>query len=416
MSTITRAREAHRVLIRALAALEVANQSAVLAFAQVMQEEHFRPLGFSSIHHYATEGLKFSHGKTMQFVRLAKDMKRLPALEQALSSGEISWTKARTVGSVATPENQNEWVERAKSVPRRELEKQADQVKKRARKPARVEQPALGQLPGQSSPNQLSVGQPSPGQPVPGQPAPGQSLLIDTPDLPAGDPPRRVSFELTQLQAAQFDKLMERSRRQGHRKAGETLLAALESLTSQRVTRVKVDSANTEQTSAHDASSPAPKQTVSIQPTSVQSTAVQSASVRPAAQVVLYRCESCESVATPTRRGMRTLSRPEASAGQCDAVEIRGDGSTKSTIPPRVRRAVLARDRFSCRRCHSTQFVDVHHLQRRTNKGAHSVVNCAALCRACHVNWHTEESRLIAAGVSSGRILDRAREFARLVE
>ncbi len=364
MDELECARNAHETLVAALTKLESAHKNATLAFAEIMHGEHYRVLGYADIQHYALEGLKLSHGKTMQFVRLAKDIKRLPALEKALETGEVTWTKARTVGAVATPDNQDEWVELAKNVPRRELEKKAKQVRRR-RKGARTTQRDL-------------------------------ALGISS-ALPIGDPPRRISFELTALQSAQFEKLMERARRQGQKDTAQLLLCALDLFTSQHVTRVNGDSISSEGSAAELNGTPAEP--------GIRS--------RPAAQVVLYRCDACTGVASPTRDGMKTLSAAEARAALCDAVEIREDGSTKSTIRPRVRHRVLMRDQHRCRRCANTQFVDVHHLHRQVDKGEGTVDNCVSLCRRCHVNWHAEEERLLAAGVTFERILERAREFAR---
>ncbi len=350
MADVARAQRAHDALVYALASLSHAEKNVTLAFAEVLHGEHFRPLGYSSIHHYAKEGLKLSHAKTMQFVRLAQDMKRLPALEKAVASGEIPWTKARTVGAVATPENQDEWVKLAKTQPRRELERQAKQARGRM-KAARAKQPNFA------------------------------SRFDSTPNPPQGDPPRRVSFELTSLQAAQFDKLMESARRQGSKDTATLLLASLESYVSQQVTRVN----------------PASKTTVKS---------------RPAAQVVLYKCESCSGVEAPVQRGTRQLQPAEAKAALCDVIQIGIDGRKRSKIPPRIRTAVLARDKHSCKRCKNTSFVDVHHIQRQESEGAHALENCVSLCRACHVNWHREEERLISAGVSARRVLELAREFA----
>ena len=96
------AREVHARLQRALADLQRAERNAVLWFAEVMRRELYRDLGYGSIYHYATEALGFSKSKTAQFIRLTLSLEELPVLRQAVAKGEVSWTKAREVATVAT--------------------------------------------------------------------------------------------------------------------------------------------------------------------------------------------------------------------------------------------------------------------------------------------------------------------------
>ena len=164
------ARRAHDAMVSSLRELERAEQNAVLRFADILNERHFLHLGFSSIWHYAMEWLGFSKSKTGQFVRLAKDVKRLPELKTALEKNEIEWTKAREVGKVATVESQREWINRAKKSSRCELERD---VKRASKKPA----------------------------------ARQDSFVAN--ELPQADPPVRVTFELTSLELAELEKLTE---------------------------------------------------------------------------------------------------------------------------------------------------------------------------------------------------------------
>lgn len=172
---VAAAHRAHDALVHALHSLEQAEKNAVRCFADVYHQRLFRCLGFASIHHYATEKLGFSPSKAAQFVRLAKDRERLPALAAAIDRDEISWTKARVIGPVATEETQQAWVDRARTTPRRELQQQV----KQARKP----KPPAAQVP-----------------------------LLGGSVAPAGDPPVRYGFDLTPHQAARVQKLTERVR------------------------------------------------------------------------------------------------------------------------------------------------------------------------------------------------------------
>ena len=93
----------HASLQKSLEELCRAEKCAVLWFAEILNRQLFRELGYSSIHQYATEALGFSSSRTYQFIRLAKSMTDLPALQESVARGEIGWTKAREIAKVATP-------------------------------------------------------------------------------------------------------------------------------------------------------------------------------------------------------------------------------------------------------------------------------------------------------------------------
>jgi len=124
----------HASLRCSLEALDQARQSAVLWFSDVMKRELYRELGYSSIYQYATDGLGFSKSRTRDFVRLAGQLGNLPNVRQAMSKGELGYTKAREIVGVATPETETKWLEAAKA-PRTELVRQV----KRAREAAKVD-------------------------------------------------------------------------------------------------------------------------------------------------------------------------------------------------------------------------------------------------------------------------------------
>ena len=100
-----------------------------------------------------------------------------------------------------------------------------------------------------------------------------------------------------------------------------------------------------------------------------------------------------------TDTGERTLSRAESERMRCDAAVCSHGGRNTTTIPPRTRRTVLARDRHRCRApgCGRTRFLEVHHLTQRTNGGTNNPANLITLCAACHRLWHERRSVAIPA-------------------
>jgi len=132
-----------------------AKQCAVLWFADIMRRGLFRALGYSSINQYAIQGLGFSKSRAGDFVRLARELKGLPAVHEAVANGQLGYTKALEIIKVATPETEGKWLEVAEGS-RKEL---AREVKK-ARRLAAVD-PSQGELlpaePAVVAPRELPV-------------------------------------------------------------------------------------------------------------------------------------------------------------------------------------------------------------------------------------------------------------------
>jgi 5-methylcytosine-specific restriction endonuclease McrA len=76
----------------------------------------------------------------------------------------------------------------------------------------------------------------------------------------------------------------------------------------------------------------------------------------------------------------------------------------KQTTPPALRRAVLARDQRRCRvpGCRNSVFLDVHHIELRSEGGRNQADNVIALCGAHHRAAH--RGRLVIAGASASGV------------
>jgi len=79
------------------------------------------------------------------------------------------------------------------------------------------------------------------------------------------------------------------------------------------------------------------------------------------------------------------------------------------TIPPRIRRQVMLRDRGRCvvPGCRHTNFVDVHHLELRSEGGDHDPDGLVVLCSAHHRATHAGRLR-IEGRVSTGLVFRHA--------
>ncbi|MEN8008578.1 MAG: HNH endonuclease, partial [Candidatus Krumholzibacteriota bacterium] len=269
-------------------------------------------------------------------IRLARQLDGLPAVRDAMVSGELGYTKAREIVGVATPDTQDEWLQAAKK-PRKELVREV----KRVKQAAKVD--------------------------------PGQTELLPTaPTVVAPkELPVRFQMDLTPEQEARRAALVEQLHKLGGipNDKAELVLEALAALVE---TKEK-----------------APRGTLAG---------------RPPVQIHVH--EEAGKMTVETDVGKRELSRAEAERMKCDAAICEHGGRNTTTIPPRVRRQVLARDRHRCQSpgCKRTRFLEVHHIVPRSRGGENDPENLTTLCGSCHRLWHergigvtVEESDIISS-------------------
>jgi 5-methylcytosine-specific restriction endonuclease McrA len=53
-------------------------------------------------------------------------------------------------------------------------------------------------------------------------------------------------------------------------------------------------------------------------------------------------------------------------------------------IPEEVRKAVYKRDDYKCRNCHTTKYLELHHIIFRSQGGKDIEENLVTLCNRCH--------------------------------
>jgi hypothetical protein len=90
---------------------------------EVESRHLFRGRGFSSIYDFADKLMEMDRRKVQSLLRIARCLEELPAIAAAFDSGEVGWTKVREITKVATKESEKEWLEKARKMSCRELEK-----------------------------------------------------------------------------------------------------------------------------------------------------------------------------------------------------------------------------------------------------------------------------------------------------
>jgi 5-methylcytosine-specific restriction endonuclease McrA len=335
-------------LVAALSDLDAARKNAVIWFGEILTRKLYLEFGCSSIYHYASTRLGFSRARTAYFLRLCRSFDALPALKESVASGAVPWTKAREVVKVATPETESFWVEQARTTGRRELEQRVAATQGAARARRRV--PGQGDLlsgRGAGGPADQQAG----AERDPGDESAGEAVR------PVVEVPVTVSFQLSPEQYARYEAMLECARKNGARGSREELfLAAWE-----MITRGNMPVAN--------------------------ATPVLSA---PRYQIVIRQCETCGRAEIATGRGAVPIAAKTLEAALCDARVHRTGQKNRATIPPSVRREVLARDGHRCRTagCGGAHFLDVHHIKARADGGSNDPDNLITLCAACHRMIH----------------------------
>ncbi len=314
------AAQVHTSLRQSLMAMNHAHKCSVLWFAEVMGRHLYRDFDCSSINQYAMKELGFSKTRTGDFIRLARQLDKLPKVKKALSSGELGYTKAREILPVATPETEDSWLNAARKS-RRELIREVKKVKLAAK----VD--------------------------------PGQRELIPSspPVVAPKELPVHFQMDLTPEQEARRAALVERLFKLGGvpNDRAELMLEALAALVESK--------------------EKAPRGALVS---------------RPPVQIHVHENEG--KLTIQTEAGERELGRAETERIRCDAAICTKGGRNTTTIPPRVRREVMARDRHLCQApgCGRTRFLEVHHIVSRSQGGQNEKENLVTLCASCHRLWH----------------------------
>ena len=85
-------------------------------------------LGYARLRDYATERLGLSARSLQDFAYVDRALGELPRVEEAFVSGELSWSKLRLLARVATANDEGRWLERARVLSVRALEREVRRV------------------------------------------------------------------------------------------------------------------------------------------------------------------------------------------------------------------------------------------------------------------------------------------------
>jgi hypothetical protein len=91
---------------------------------EIFDRKAFKELGYASLHEYCVLALKLTDSQAYAFTSVLKKSREVPELKAAVQKGDLSLNAARKIVSVINAENQKNWIEKAKTLRQKELEKE----------------------------------------------------------------------------------------------------------------------------------------------------------------------------------------------------------------------------------------------------------------------------------------------------
>jgi dsDNA-binding SOS-regulon protein len=83
----------------------------------------YRILGYKSLYQYAVIALKLSESRAYSFILVSRKAAQIDKLKDAFKKNEITLSKAKRISSVINSQNAEEWLDRAKKLSQRMLER-----------------------------------------------------------------------------------------------------------------------------------------------------------------------------------------------------------------------------------------------------------------------------------------------------
>ena len=340
-------------------------------------------LGYGSFVEYVERLFGYSPRTTMDKLRTAEALEALPELDHALTAGELSWSAARELARIATPETERDWLDASKGRTVRDIERL-------------VAGHERGDRPGDAV-----------------RPHAVRHVL---------------RFEVAAETLATFRHAMNELRKQSgeHLDDDSALLLMARHVLGSREALGSKDLADSQDLAEQDLEQPKPtdgrtgadagRASYQLALTlceqcgrGFQDACGERLEVDPAI-VEMARCDAqhighVESTRPPPeteggQEGHRVAGKDACRRRQAEArdgaqahvghPETRVPHRATQTVPPALRRRVLCRDQGRCvvPGCRHTTFIDVHHLDLRSEGGRHDADNLAVLCTAHHRAVH----------------------------
>jgi hypothetical protein len=338
-------------------------------------------LGFGSFAQYIEQLFGYRPRTTQEKLRVAEALEVLPLVAGALESGAVGWCAARELTRVVVPDTEQAWLDSARGKTQRELEALvASKAPGEAPEaPARVSpRPRVLRFEVASDTYATFRAAMQRLQHMAGGRLDDDALLLAMARHVLGGP-RDAGRSSYQISLAVCSTC-----------AGGAQLAGgeLVPIDAALVTMAACDAQHLGEVLPHVA---APRAANENAVRSRDDARESARAERTAEGAAPRRCSDHVHVGaegTPGRGVASAAAASQAAAGTA----VRPSPRARQSIPPALRRAVLARDR-RCRvpGCTHATFVDVHHLRPRSEGGRNEAANLLVLCSAHHRATHCGE-------------------------
>ena len=388
------ARRLHGKLTEVVRTERRAVRELALGLAEMERTGGYRELGYAGLAEYGERAFGLGFGKAGQLATLGRRLPELPALDAALVSGALGWTKARTVGQVATPETVEAWVALALVSTSRELERSVwDSLPGKPPGDTRheVEPPRYVHARFRLEMDHFELLM--------------RALERIRQDMGGVDlSASQLLLELAERELARGDE-GERASPPPSDSVGPARPEADTGSDSDSVDRhTGSDSASdSDSDSDSDSGSGSGSASPPLEHVSVPRSSGGENAYRVNTRIIAHRCPDCEKRWAETLGGRFELTRESRERLECDHEEVAGDdaagtpGHVTRSIPPATRRRVLVRDGGHCMvpGCRNHRYLDLHHILPRSRGGDHSPSNLVTVCSTHHELLHRDVVQVI---------------------
>jgi hypothetical protein len=104
----------------------------LLVLMDMKRKRAFAELNYAGIFDYCERALKLSRAQAFYFKTVADKSEEVPEIKSAVIQGELTLSQARRIAPVVTKENHEEWIEKAKVLPQKELEREVTAINPKA--------------------------------------------------------------------------------------------------------------------------------------------------------------------------------------------------------------------------------------------------------------------------------------------
>jgi HNH endonuclease len=352
-------------------------------------------LGFGSFSQYVEQLFGYKPRTTQEKLRVAEALEMLPLVAGALESGAVGWCAARELTRVAAPETEQAWLDAARGKTQRELEALvANKAPGDGPEAPATESPCSRVLRFEVAPDTFATFRAAMQrlQHAAGGRLDEDALLLAMARHVLGGPKDagRSSYQISLAVCSTCGA--------GAQLAGGELVP----IDAAVVTMAACDAQHLGEVLPQTAVPQAANENADRR--SRDGASESTRSERTAERTAAHRCSdhvhvgaqgqpesdaATSSTAAVPSAAPASAAAPNPAAARADA---RPTPRARQSIPPALRRAVLARDQ-RCRvpGCSHATFVDVHHMQPRSEGGRNEAQNLLVLCSVHHRATHCGE-------------------------